>query len=272
MKKNITILLKHTSLIILFISFTTNLLLSQNNNNGLFTSKRNKELNEIDRIEFYGNSAFTNEELNSIISEKTTRRNTIHKVIEHFYFGFKEIDNINKYLPPGTMGTIKQALKRWSPEIRFFEEAKAKADIETIKEFYNQNGFHDVVASYTFLPDSNSRKNILTFHIEEGERYRIKHILYEGLDSLTNDVPRKLRRIKRLRKGFDFNENDIISEIRSIQQTLLNNGYYYSIFQTPVVSKDTVNKTDSLTIKFITGKRQKISHIMYVDSLDEQKI
>ncbi|MFC2131717.1 BamA/TamA family outer membrane protein, partial [Bacteroidota bacterium] len=229
-------------------------------------------LYEIDRIEFTGNSVFTNEELNSILSEKTTRRNTFHKVIEHYYFGFKEIENINKYLPPGTMSTLKQALKRWAPEIRFFEEAKAKADIETIKEFYNQNGFHDVDAYYTFLPDSNSRKNILTFHIEESDRYSIKNVLYEGLDSLTDDVSQKLRRIKKLRKGSAFNEDVIITEIRSIQQTLLNNGYYYSIFKTPVVSKDTVYKTDSLTIKFITGKRQKISHLMYIDSLAGQKI
>ncbi|MFH1051134.1 MAG: BamA/TamA family outer membrane protein [bacterium] len=238
----------------------------------LYPSKRNSELYEINKIIFTGNIAYTEEELSGIITEQTSKRNKVHEFVEFSYFSLKRIKRINKYLPPGTMATLRHTLERWSPEIRYYDQSKAEADIEQIKAFYNQNGYHEVSVSHTFLPDIKSQKNILTFNIQEGARYKIKHIVYRGLDSIVPEVQRKFRGIKKLKTGSYFIEEDVVNEIRLIRQVLLNNGYYTSNFSTPVVTLDTANKFDSLTIFFFTGYRYKISQIVFEDSLAGQKI
>jgi outer membrane protein assembly factor BamA len=237
----------------------------------LYISKRNKNLNEIDRIEIKGNSFFTDAEVSSILTETTSRRNTIHKIIEYYYFSLKSVENINKYLPPGSINTIELTLKKWSHEIRYFDEAKAESDLEIINEFYKQNGFHDIRSYFSFQRDTNKHQNVLTFYINEGERYKIKDIVYYGLDSVVNEVERKISRVKKLKKNTYFKEEEVISEIRNIKNILLDNGYFFAGFETPVVSLDTAMKTDSLTIEFQTGRRQKISHLTFVDSLAGQK-
>lgn len=52
----------------------------------------------------------------------------------------------------------------------------------------------------------------------------------------------------------------------------MNNGYYYSKHDLPFISIDTTAKTDSVTVIFNPGKRQRIGHITYLDSTKGQRI
>jgi len=265
-------LTKFTISLVFFLLISDFLYSQDKGPEALYPSLRNNELYEINKIEFKGNTTYTDEELAGVITEQTSRRNKIHEFVEYCYFSLKRIKRINKFMPPGTMATLRQTLERWAPEIRFYDQSKTEADLEQIKAFYNQNGFHEVLVSYTFLPDTKKKINIITFNINEGIRYKIKHIVYQGLDSVAYEVQRKLKGIKKLKSGNFFIENDIVNEIRLLRQTLLNNGYYASDFETPVVTLDTSYKFDSLTIKFFTGNRYKISNIVFVDSMASQKI
>jgi outer membrane protein assembly factor BamA len=259
--------------IIIFLSFSTIELPSQEKGfKSLYPSIRNDELFEINQIVFEGNRNFTDEELMGLLSEQTSKRNKIHEFVEFYYFNFKKIKNINKYLPPGTMATFRKTLERWSYELRFYDQTKVESDIEQIKSFYNQKGFHEVKISFSFLPDENSKKNVLKFIVNEGKQYKLNNIIYLGLDSVASDVGGKLKGAKKLRKGNFFLEDEIVNEIRVIREILLNNGYYNCNFETPVVTLDTINKLDSLTIIFDIGNRYKISSIVFEDSLMGQKL
>lgn len=238
----------------------------------LIPSKAGDYLYEINRIDFVGNKSFTDEELESLINSRTTKRNTVHKIVDFYYSEFSKIKDVNKYLPPGAMATMRKVLKRWSPEIQYYEEAKVEADLEILREFYNQNGFHNCQISFNFKGDYGLNINILTFYVEEGERYKIQVIQYQGLDGIVEDVKKEIKRNQKIRRGDYFVEEQILNEISSIQQILLNNGYFYSYYLQPTVEIDTLYKVDSITVRFFPGERQKISSIVFVDSTFGQKV
>jgi hypothetical protein len=49
--------------------------------------------------------------------------------------------------------------------------------------------------------------------------------------------------MNKLLKKYDFYNLGLLNnEVVKIQSILLNNGYYYSIFNTPVITIDTINK------------------------------
>ena len=262
---------KSIAIFLLFLFIISIDTYSQIINNGLYPSKRNKGLFEIDRIEFKGIENFTKSDLSSVLFSRTTRRNTVHKILEFYYFEFNKIENINSYLPPGALTTMEQTLDRWSPEIQYFEEAKVEADVMTLKEFYNQNGFHETTILPSFIADTVKKINVLVFSIKEGPQYIIKNIRFLGLDNIEKELQRQYIGKFISKKGKFFNEDEIVNDVNTIQTVLLNNGYFYSGYQQPVVSKDPKNKTDSVTIIFKTGKRQRISSIVFVDSTFEQK-
>ncbi len=239
---------------------------------GLFPSKTNPGLSEIGKIEFEGASSFSDYELSPIIPVKKSKRNTLHKMIEYYYLELRKIPQSKTYLPPGFITTMRDVLKKWFVEISYFEGARAESGLETILEFYNQNGFHEASADYVFAPDSSAGENVLKYRVKEGPRYDLKEFVINGLDSVSPSVLNKIKKVLKppLKKPFD--EEKIIAEVNAVQRILSNNGYYYSDFDVPVVYKDTVNKYDSVVVEFEPGKRQKISGLCYVDSLDGQKV
>ncbi len=237
----------------------------------LIPSKVSEFMYEINKIEFIGNEYFSDIELGSLINSRETKRNTIHKIVDFYYGEFKKIKHVNAYLPPGAMTTMRKVLKRWLPEIQYFEEPKIEADLEILKEFYNQNGFHNVTVKFDFRADYVKNINILTFYIEEGERSKIKTLNYIGLDSIANDVRRELKKYRKIKSGDYFSEEQIVNEISLVQSVLQNNGYFYSYYLQPTVDIDTLLKVDSVTVRFVPGKRQNISNIIFVDSTSGQK-
>ncbi len=237
----------------------------------LFPSKSDRNLYEIELIKFEGNNVFSYNQLYNIISSRPTRKNTFHKVINYYYSELRNMKMNKSYLPKGLMVSLKNALYQWSNEIQYFKEARAESDMNTILNFYNQNGFHDTKVFYSFMPDLDLHKNVLTYYINEQSQYSIGKINIYGLDSIDNKLKNKIHKLTNVKTGDYFNEDQIVNEITLIQNVLRNNGYYYSKLITPIVSKDTVAKKDSITILFETGKRQKISNIVFIDNVSNQK-
>lgn len=156
-------------------------------------------------------------------------------------------------------------------ELQFYDQEKAESDVQTLQEYYNQNGYHEAVASFDFEPDSVRGMNVLTFTINEDSLYRIKAITYKGFDSLPEFLSNMVSGSKIMKPGDGFDESKIKLEITTIHTLLLNNGYYYAGFDIPVVTKDTASNEDSVFISFYTGKRQKIDRIDFIDSTKRQK-
>ena len=257
--------------ILLFIFSAYSSLFSQqvNTNGKLFPSAKNDALFEIGDVVFLGNKNFDSEALQSVISSFPTKRSIPHKVLQYYFNQLQKNKSVKKILPDAFDISLNNILNTMSNEIKYYNRRKAREDVTTLKNFYYQRGFHEAEIRFEFVGDSTKKINILKFIIDEQSQYHIKAINYLKLDPILAEIDEKLHLLK---QGDAYNELLLMQEIRTIHYAMLNDGYYYASFSNPVVSIDTMEKTDSITITFSTGKQQKIDNIHYIDSTKGQPI
>jgi len=241
--------------------------LSIENNKKLFHSFYHPDLFEINKVVFKGNSFVSSEKLQGLISSKPTKKSLPHRALFFYY------ENVarNRAAPKLLASSLKSIVLSLANEISFFKEPLAENDKQTIYNFYFQNGFHDVAVDYRFYPDSIEKINVLEFSISEGVQYRVDFIAVQGLDSLSPEVEKEIRSVKKVSVGEPFNEELLAEELTAIRVILRNNGYFYADFLSPRVVIDTLKKIDSVYIEFRTGKPVRIGHINFIDSVGNQK-
>lgn len=235
---------------------------AESETDGLFPSARKPFMYEIGEIRFVGNKTFSESEFTGIIESKPTERSFQHVLMQYYNDEFRK----NTAAPKIILVSLETALESMSSEIRYFEKTSVARDVQSIWHFYNMNGFHQAKVSYTFLPDSSSKRNVITFHIEENSRSKIDTIVYIGLDSLPNELLTRIKSLQNTKTHSFFNEQQISSDVNRIHGFLLNNGYFYAYYDKPMVTRDTIKFTDSVTIEFFPGGRKKIGTIRFIDS------
>ncbi len=222
---------------------------------------------EIGQIRFVGNTAFDDNQLLAAISSGPSNISLTHFGLKVLYDQLKK----NKHTPKQLDTYLKKQLLEFSIEIRFFSLLQVEGDLNSLKNYYNQNGFHNVSAAYSFLPDMAKRINVLTFHISENNRSVMAPIVYYGLDSLPREIKKEIDKFKIVDSIVPFSEKKILQEIGRVNSILQNGGYYYSkIVGKPIVTSDTLNRADSITVNIFTGKRQRIGQVILIDSLRGQ--
>lgn len=219
---------------------------------------------EVNEIRISGNVTYTDAEIESLLFSVKTSKGTLGIFHNQLDYLSKGIEKTGAPLFLDTNVTI--TLNKLESSLDYFNPINAEIDVNSIKNFYRTNGFHFVNVFFTFLPDSLSRDNILTFHIQENNRYTFGSITYLGLDSLPKEVDRRVRREMRLKKGNDFSEDKIIYEANTIHRLLKNRGYYFSNFAIDTVYIKEKLQYDSVRVVFELGKRVKIGRIDFVDS------
>jgi len=261
-----------TIYIVLLLFCFLNIANSQNVSNNIIASSKDKTLFEIGEIQIEGNNFFSESEVKTVISSRITNRSWPHRILQYYSEQIQNNSASQLILPPYFMTTLNNILYRMDYEIQYFEKIKAKIDVENIVNLYFQNGFHNVEVNYKFFPNFKSRLNVLKFNIIENEQYKIKSINYLNLDSIDFETKNLIERNRLLKKENFYNLGKLNNEIIKIQSVLLDNGYYYSKFNTPIITIDSTEKTDSITVEFIPGKRQIISSISYIDSTKGQSV
>lgn len=248
--------------------FTANLISKNLISDSLYPSKVDKNLFEVGDIIFTGNDSFTPLELIDAVSSKKNSLSIQHNLFQYYLDNFRKIPETPKVVNRA----LVDALDNLSHEIKFFNEGTAEMDVQTLWHFYNTHGFHFAETSFSFIPDKNKGFNILQFNIIENHRFTIDTLVYIGLDDVDPIVKSKLERLMVTRSGEPYDEQKIINEVNSILSTLLNNGYFYAQLQVEPVFINTATLSDSVTIFFETGKRQKITRLDFVDSLNNQNL
>ncbi|MCX7736919.1 MAG: BamA/TamA family outer membrane protein [Candidatus Kapabacteria bacterium] len=233
----------------------------------LIPSPFDKSLAEIGKIEYIGNKTFTDEELNKINNLRPSERNVFHRIFQYY---LNEISQ-NRATPPPLIDAFKMSINTMVNELRFYEPIRVKDEIDKIKNFYEQKGFHNASVRYTIEPDYKKMINIIKVFIEENDRWKISNIKYIGLDSLPDDIKERTNKLKLLKIGDYFDEIILTQEVVLLNRFLLDNGYFYTKFEIPLVTIDTLKKQDSITIIFHTGKRQRFGEIYIVDKKNGQQ-
>ncbi len=196
-------------------------------------------------------------------------------------------DNTDKN--PATPKIIKRnfadVVEKYKSEVSYYNQTIAEDDAASLRTFYNTNGFHDVKVEYSFFADTVRKKNILRFNIEEGRRYRIKAIVYNGLSHLPVEISKKLFNDLPIAKNDYFNEELIFLNADIVYYKLLNLGYFYTKYNINPIQIDTNNYYNSstnpedvpsaggkiemerfgdiVTIDYETGERQIIGNVEY---------
>lgn len=167
---------------------------------------------------------------------------------------------------------FRKGLIKLRENVPFFDETTLENDLISIRNFYQINGHHEVQVGYRFYPSKNSRENILDFIINEGPRYRIKEVSYNGLNNLNDEVKEKIKENEIIRIGTYFNETFIINALNSLTSFLKNNGYFEAQYSTPIIHIDTLTKSDRIEVNFKLGNRYRIGHIDFIDSSNNQPL
>lgn len=253
--------------IIFLLAFINLYTRNQNGKLELIPSPYDKSLSEIGLILYTGNKTFTGEELSKINNLRASERNVFHRIFQYY---LNEI-RLNRATPPPLIDAFKMSIATMANELRFYEPIRVKDEIDKIKNFYEQKGFHNAKVSYTISPDYERRINILKVIIDEGERWKISSINYIGLDSIPSELKSRMNNLKLLKLGDYFDEIILTQEVVLLQRFLLDNGYFYTKFDIPLVTIDTLNKTDSITIIFYPNKRQRFGDIFFEDKRNGQQ-
>lgn len=219
---------------------------------------------EVNRIEIKGNKTFENEVLMTFLISQVTSRGTIGLMFNQLQYLSKGIEKTGA--PKFLDTNVTLALDKLENGMYYFSEIDADLDENTLEIFYRTKGFHFVDVFYTFMPDTNKKENVLTFHINENQRYYIGSIQYIGLDSLPPSVDNKVRSAMRLDSGDKFIEEDVINEAAYIQRLLKNRGYYSVTHEIDTIYIREKLTSDSVRVVFNTGNRYKIGRIDFVDS------
>ncbi len=226
-------------------------------------------MNEIHRIDFVGNSYFTDEVLEGVITTRASEKSIARRLVQYYRRQFSR----------NTVG--RSALSMYISQMRliendlgdvreYFNREQVAVDTTRIKAYYNEHGFHQAMVSAKFSFQQETRENVLTFMIIENPPARLQQLVYRGLDSLPSEVALLVKQTKTVQTGNLFNQAIIAAQNDRILQILRNQGYFYARYKDPLVLYFAEQNTDSVTVFFSTGLRQRIGTIFFVDSLNGQ--
>ncbi|MCI0473114.1 MAG: BamA/TamA family outer membrane protein [Ignavibacteria bacterium] len=111
-------------------------------------------------------------------------------------------------------------------------------DIVRIEKFYFDNGFFDTeVDTSTILQKDNEIS--ISFIITENNPYRIKEIIYTGLDNLPDDIRHAVFNSEsyQVKNGDVYSKVKVFGESNRVLKELQNSGYAFSAQSMPVISK-----------------------------------
>ncbi|MGD9479132.1 outer membrane protein assembly factor BamA [Shinella sp. G-2] len=178
---------------------------------------------KISQINFVGNEAYSNSRLRSVILTKKS--------------------NFLSFL------TRKDV----------YSEEKLRADEEALRQFYFNSGYADfrVISSEAVL-DEASNEYVVTFTVEEGQRYNFGDVnvesTVEGID------PEELKGLVETRPGSTYRAKDVQDSMSEISQRVAAKGYPFARV-TPRGNRDLGNGTIAVDYLVDQGERAYVERI-----------
>lgn len=89
---------------------------------------------------------------------------------------------------------LGDALKSGGEPPAYLDSTTVAGDVERLQLYYEQQGFFDATVSSSIRLSESERRAAVTFQVEPGQAQHLRHIRYEGLDSLSAAQRRRLGR------------------------------------------------------------------------------
>ena len=131
---------------------------------------------------------------------------------------------------------------------KVFKEETLKADIAAIVKFYRNNGFMDCTVDEPEITYNEERtKMFITLKVNEGARYKIGKIYFEGNTVISS--PRLLKHSS-IKKDEIFNQDKVLELLNKVYDDYSNRGYLHSsIVPNFLKSNETTIKKVELSVQ-----------------------
>ena len=193
---------------------------------------------ELKSIEYEGNNEFSSSTLTSVILSEES---------PGWFYKF-----LNSFTPLGA-------------PIVYFDSLNIPIDLNSIRSFYNANGFFKAKISYTYDIDTSSSSVHLTYTIQENGPSDYNNLRFFGADMVPGHIITYMVRAFSIDTTNRYNQDYIQTKTEEALNILLNNGFIYAAFDSLVVYKDTINNNADLNIYFSPGSQY------FVDSIIVEK-
>ncbi len=169
-------------------------------------------------------------------------------------------------------GKLKWRLKSWKRSYLLFTWLTGKdvykventqEDVDKIKEIYQDRGYLRVAVkepSVEIVKKGKKRRVVLTYYIEEGEKYNINTIDIEGTEKIKEESILPLINIE---ERSIYNGSLVNSAIEDIQKYYQNRGYIYARIY-PDMDIDDENRLVNITFDITEGEQIFIRRITFV--------
>jgi outer membrane protein insertion porin family len=140
-----------------------------------------------------------------------------------------------------------------------YSEEKLRADEETLRQFYFNNGYADfrVISSEAVL-DEASNEYVVTFTVEEGQRYNFGDVNVEStVDGIDSE---ELKGLVETKTGKTYRAKDVQDTMSAIYQRVAANGYPFARV-TPRGNRDLGNGTIAVDYLVDQGERAYVERI-----------
>ena len=203
-----------------------------------------KELPVVQKIEFEGNKAFSDEELLKEIGIETEGRAETGKILPFATVGPELARRLS---------TLKKGLGR------VFSVDEINQIIMKIKKVYEKEGYYNVKVSYYF------KGNTLVFKIDEGEKAYIDKIIINGNKHLSDREIKSVMEIKErnlffLRFHPRFDRDVLYEDLEAIKQLYIDKGFLEVEIDEPIVELKEGEKY-IITINIEEGPRYRIKKV-----------
>jgi len=178
---------------------------------------------ELKSIEYEGNNEFSSSTLTSVILSEES---------PGWFYKF-----LNSFTPLGA-------------PIVYFDSLNIPIDLNSIRFFYNANGFFKAKISYKYDIDTSSGSVHLTYTIQENRPSDYNNLRFFGADMVPGHIITYMVRAFSIDTTNRYNQDYIQTKTEEALNILLNNGFIYAAFDSLVVYKDTINNNADLNYKF----------------------
>ncbi len=147
--------------------------------------------------------------------------------------------------------------KFWGSENQYSRE-KVSGDLETLRSFYQNQGFLDFQITSNQVSISPEKDGIfLTINVQEGERYSVSQFVLNGRLIVPEE---ELLPLVFIAPGRTYSRRDVDNTVEIIQNRLAEEGYSYAEV-VPVPDVDRVNNSVAFSINIKPGRRVYVRRI-----------
>ncbi|MCF6270945.1 MAG: BamA/TamA family outer membrane protein [Melioribacteraceae bacterium] len=194
-----------------------------------FTFGQEIDLLELKKIEFSGNSYFSNLELKDVVA-------------------FRESPN---------------SISQWlGEEALYFDSLLIGEELLRLKSFYFNHGFFQTVISAKFNIDSTKKSAELTFNIREGNSTYYNNISVHGVDSLESSEILYIRDYSKIDTAEIYSYRKITGINLNMINYLRNNGYMFASIDSTLIYIDTLKNRIDIDVFIDVGEKYSILDVI----------